>query len=249
MLGSIPGGRTFSIVKTIIVIKMSAPLVLYLLLTLFCMSVQAQGIRDHTRPTHPRDTFVNESQAQILSLALAEADTYQLQSWVRMAGQVDDSGHRLVATHCFSDADLVQVGQRVVAFLPDTKSSMSQARVSRIDSVQSCIRIEAVLATAQHETGRFYVMEVLAPRGHFLAVPKEAIIEEEGRSLVYVQSHESHYLPRPIHTGIKGELYTQVLSGLKQGERVVTLGSFFVHAEHSLGERSLNESSHAHHTH
>jgi hypothetical protein len=41
-------------------------------------------------------------------------------------------------------------------------------------------------------------------------------------------------VPKEIQLGIQGELYTQVLSGLKHGEQVVTFGSFFIDAEHKL---------------
>jgi hypothetical protein len=34
--------------------------------------------------------------------------------------------------------------------------------------------------------------------------------------------------------GVQGELFTQVLNGLQEGEQVVTIGSFFIDAEHKL---------------
>ena len=42
------------------------------------------------------------------------------------------------------------------------------------------------------------------------------------------------YVPREIHTGIQGELLTQVLDGVNDGDQVVTFGSFFIDAEHKL---------------
>ena len=33
---------------------------------------------------------------------------------------------------------------------------------------------------------------------------------------------------------MQGELFTQVLDGLKPGEQVVTIGSFFIDADHKL---------------
>ncbi len=213
------------------------------------IAAQAGGIRDHTRPVLLRDTSVSEAQAQILSLAQAEVTTQQLQSWVRTAGQVDDTRKMLIATSCLADASFVKAGQRVIAFPPEMKSSISQGRVSQVSASQACIRIEAVLVAGNHESGRFYVMEIIVPRGRFLAIPKEAIIEEEGRSLVYVQTHTGRYLPRAIHAGLKGERYTQILHGLKAAEYVVTLGSFFIHAQHQLDERQANESGDTHHVH
>lgn len=220
-----------------------------MLLVLVCFSSHAGGIRDHTRSTVPRDTQVSESQAEVISLAVAKVGAHQLQNWVRTAGQVDESGKKLVATTCLNNVDFVQVGQRVIAFPPNAKSSVSQARVTRLARKNGCVRIEAMLAKARPESGRFYVMEIVVPRGRFLAIPKEAIIEKEGRSLVYIHNAAGRYLPRVIHSGLKGERYTQVLHGLKAGDLVVTLGSFFIHAQHTLDASRSNESNHAHHVH
>ena len=62
----------------------------------------------------------------------------------------------------------------------------------------------------------------------------EAIIEEGSKQVVYVASSTGSYLPREVQTGIQGELFTQVLEGLEEGERVVTVGSFFVDAEYKM---------------
>lgn len=218
-------------------------------LLLACGITGAGGIRDHTRPEQSRNTRVTEVQAHVLSLAQAEVTTQQLQSRVRTAGQVDDTGKVLITTSCLADVRFVKPGQRVMTFPPDAKSSISQGRVTRVSASKACLLIETTLAVGNHEPGRFYVMDIVVPRGRFLAIPKEAIIEEEKRSLVYVQTHTNHYQPRVIHPGLKGERYTQVLHGLKAGEHIVTLGSFFIHAQYRLDERQTNESGHAHHIH
>jgi Cu(I)/Ag(I) efflux system membrane fusion protein len=70
--------------------------------------------------------------------------------------------------------------------------------------------------------------------GDFLSVPNEAIIDTGGRTVVYVQDAAGGYLPREIKPGVQGELFTHVLEGLKPGEQVVTIGSFFIDAEHKL---------------
>ena len=87
-------------------------------------------------------------------------------------------------------------------------------------------------------TGRqnatYYVMEIVVERGPFLAVPNESIIEEGDRRIVYVQRSAGQYVPQEIQTGIQGELLTQIVEGLNDGDQVVTFGSFFIDAEHKL---------------
>ena len=41
-------------------------------------------------------------------------------------------------------------------------------------------------------------------------------------------------MPRTIETGLEGELYTQVTTGLAEGDQVVSIGSFFVDADNKL---------------
>jgi len=207
-----------------------------LFLGLLCFGGQAQagGVRDHTRPTHERDTQVSET-------------------WLRVAGEVTKEGYGLHADSCLVDARYLKPGLRVIAFPANAKSSISQARISHLESRGDCVQIEAMLAGPDHRPGDIYVMEIIIPRGYFLAIPREAIIEDDAGSLVYVQHMGQHYMPRRIHTGIEGERYTEVLHGLNRGEKIVTLGSFFIHAQHRLQARSGTGSStgmgHAHHTH
>jgi Cu(I)/Ag(I) efflux system membrane fusion protein len=78
------------------------------------------------------------------------------------------------------------------------------------------------------------VLEIVAEGGDLLAVPNEAIIETGGTQVVYVQQAGGRYAPREIKTGLRGELFTQVIEGLTAGEQVVTIGSFFIDAEHKL---------------
>ncbi len=216
-------------------------------LLLCCCTAQA-GIRDHTRPSHPRDTEVSEAQGQVLSLTLAPVGRQQIQQWVRSAGEVDASGSRLLAHHCFADRALVAVGQRVISFPPDAKSSITQAWVSRVEAQQDCTLIEAALTGSDHRPGQLYVMEIVVTRGRYLALPNEAIIETEAGPLVYVHHHGGHYRARSVHLGLRGERYTQLLHGLTAGERVVTLGSFFIHAQQRL-DRHSSGGGHAHHAH
>jgi len=45
---------------------------------------------------------------------------------------------------------------------------------------------------------------------------------------------KGQYEPTPVQTGVQGELYTQVTGGLKDGDQVVTFGSFFIDSEYKL---------------
>jgi len=90
------------------------------------------------------------------------------------------------------------------------------------------------LVAPPREGSKWYVLEIVADRGEFLSVPNEALIETAAKHLVYVDQGNGRYMPREITAGVQGELYTQVVDGLKPGEQVVTFGSFFIDADYKL---------------
>ncbi|MBI4886788.1 MAG: hypothetical protein HY824_06825 [Acidobacteria bacterium] len=195
---------------------------------------RAQGVRDHTRPTPNRSTAVTESQAGELTLTLTDAAVRPIQVWVRAAGLIDASRKQVTAFVGPAEGARLSVGQRVRAFSPESRSRMYQARVTGVAQRDGRVTVTATLIGPGHENSARYILEIVTDQGDFLSVPNEAIIETGDRRLVYVQQPDSSYTPREIRIGVQGELFTQVLGGLTAGEHVVTIGSFFIDAEHKL---------------
>lgn len=215
------------------------------LLLVILASNSIAGVRDHTRIHQMSDTTVTESQAAELTLTLVRTAPQALQTWVRTAGIINGKGNNIVARVCQPVARLLHVGQRIRAFPPDSKSSIYQARISKIIQKEKCAIVEAKLAVTPYEISSRYVLEIVVQRGVFLSVPNEAIIEEGDKKIVYIQKSPSHYIPREIQTGLNGELYTQIENGLNNGDKVVTFGSFFIDADYKLKSKK-DTMSHAH---
>ena len=195
--------------------------------------LQAQGVRDHTRNS-PRGTKVTEAQASDLTLTLTAVSVRPVQTWVRTAGAID-AARKVVTVHLSgSDATLVKVGQRARTFPVESRSSMYQARVVRVTPDGKGIRADVELAATGWPASRGYVVEIVTDHGELLSVPNEAIIEEGETRVVYRQGADGQYEPTPVQTGVQGELYTQVTGGLKDGDQVVTFGSFFIDSEFKL---------------
>jgi hypothetical protein len=194
----------------------------------------AQSVRDHTRLTPNRSTTVTEAQATELTLTVTAAAVQPIFIWVRTAGVIDPSKKVITASVPAGQSALVKVGQRVRAFSPDSRSRMYQATISRVEPRQDRTVVAATLNGEALEPRTRYVLEIVVEGGDLLSVPNEAIIETEGKQVVYVQQPGGNYVPRDITTGIRGELFTEVLEGVEAGEQVVTIGSFFIDAEHKL---------------
>src|SRR3954464_4700958 len=183
---------------------------------------------------NPRGTTVSRDQASDLTLTVTPVTVRPIQVWVRTAGVVTGNGQVLDAIIPGADAPFVKVGQRVRAFPVESRTSMYQARVTSVTRSSGESRAHITLNGPGREGVRHYVTEIVTERGDFLSVPNEAIIEEGDRRVVYIQRQEGRYDPVTITGGLQGELYTQVTSGVREGDQVVTFGSFFIDSEFKL---------------
>jgi Cu(I)/Ag(I) efflux system membrane fusion protein len=67
-----------------------------------------------------------------------------------------------------------------------------------------------------------------------LVVPDSAVIDGGTRQVVLIEKGAGRFEPRPVQIGARDSGYTQVLSGLRAGERVVTSANFLIDAESNL---------------
>ena len=202
--------------------------------TLLTSALDAQGVRDRIRSA-PRATSVTESQANELTLTVTQVAVRPIQVWVRTAGVIDASGKTLQATISKADATFVRAGQRVRAFPPEARSSMFQARVAGVAPKGDRVGVTVTLIAPARQGSPRYVLEIVTEEVERMSVPNEAIIETGARRVVYVKAASSDsYAQREIQIGLQGELFTEITAGLKEGEQVVTFGSFFIDADHKL---------------
>lgn len=78
-----------------------------------------------------------------------------------------------------------------------------------------------------------------------LTVPTRSLIEEMGNYFVYVQLTPEYFEKREVKTGSEDGRYTEILSGVKEGERVVADGAVLVKLAHSSGSLDAH-SGHVH---
>ena len=73
-----------------------------------------------------------------------------------------------------------------------------------------------------------------ADLGQRLGLPDTAVIDTGGRSVVFVDRGEGLFEPREIAVGLRLPDRYEVLSGVAEGERVLTSGNFYVDSESKL---------------
>ncbi|TSK08255.1 MAG: efflux RND transporter periplasmic adaptor subunit [Geobacter sp.] len=79
-------------------------------------------------------------------------------------------------------------------------------------------------------------LAIAADAAAVLAVPEEAVQELEGKKLVFVAEGEGVFEPRRVELGRVSGGMVEVLSGLKEGERLAVKGGFVLKSELQKGE-------------
>jgi len=79
-----------------------------------------------------------------------------------------------------------------------------------------------------------------------LAVPKESLVEDEGRWFLFVQTAGEAFERREVKLGAQDKGYAQVVEGLKPHERVVAKGAYYVKLAATAGKGIDPHAGHAH---
>ena len=73
-----------------------------------------------------------------------------------------------------------------------------------------------------------------ATSGPVIAIPDSAIIDDGSRQIAFVALPDGVFQPRTLKLGARTGGYDEVVSGLSEGERIVTSGNFLIDAESNL---------------
>jgi len=91
----------------------------------------------------------------------------------------------------------------------------------------------------------FTNVEIAIPLGKKLAVPTEGVLDTGTRQVVYVDKGDGYFEPREVKTGLKVDNLIEILSGLKQGEKIASSAIFLIDSEAQLkGVKPLGGQQH-----
>jgi len=155
--------------------------------------------------------------------------------------EIADLSHLWVRAYVFEfDMPLITIGQDGVVKFPYLNNKSHPAKVTFIyphieaQTRRGQIRLE--LDNPGHELGpeMWADVELELKIGEKLSVPASALIDTGQRYVAFVDGQDGHLEPREVKTGVKTDDYYEVVSGLKEGERVVTRALFLVDSESQL---------------
>jgi membrane fusion protein, copper/silver efflux system len=139
-----------------------------------------------------------------------------------------------------SDLPLVRVGMRgtlSAPYLPghDWRGSVTYVNPTVEEKTRTVkVRIELANEDQQLKPDMFADVRLLADLGTGLSVPESAVIDSGGRKLVFIDRGAGRFEPREVTLGVRAGAGFQVISGLEDGERVVTSANFLLDSESSL---------------
>jgi len=154
------------------------------------------------------------------------------------------------------EMDLVRPGQALTVTARSLPGKSYAARIAAVDPIlDAATRSVRVRAEIPNPDGllraeMFVTVHIGVPLGRVLAIPDSAVLRTGERQMVFVVEGEGTFTPRPVTLGREAEGYAEVLSGVREGERVVTSANFLIDSESRFRaalaafSRSAGEPSH-----
>jgi Cu(I)/Ag(I) efflux system membrane fusion protein len=190
-------------------------------------------------------------QPQTRTDVLAPEDGYLSQLSVREGAQVSATQPLfeltslkqvwMVMDYPPSAASQIHTGSKVTASTDSQPGEVFHGTVSEllpdVDAVSRTLKARVVMDNPQQKLRPGMYLNLspdISTQKPVLAIPQEALIQTGSRNTVLLNDGNGHFTPQAVITGATRDGWTQVLSGLEEGQSVVTSGQFLIDSEASL---------------
>jgi Cu(I)/Ag(I) efflux system membrane fusion protein len=148
-----------------------------------------------------------------------------------------------------SDVQFIKAGQNAEISSSSYPNETFNAKINFVDPVFDPssrtleVRIDVANRNYKLKPDMYVKVKINTFYSQNLSVPKNAVIRTGDKDIVYVEKEKGVYEPRRIKVGYEQDGYFEVLSGLKEGEVVVSSGGFLIDSESQIqmGFNSGNE--------
>ena len=148
----------------------------------------------------------------------------------------------LVVDYPQTQAQSLAVGSKVVATSESWPGEQFHGTVSELlpqmEAATRTLKARIVLENSAHKLkpGMYLSVrraeELKGPP--VLAVPEEAVINSGESARLLLATGDGYFQPVTVKTGLTAQGWTAILSGVKEGDKVVTSGQFLIDSEASL---------------
>ena len=139
------------------------------------------------------------------------------------------------------DLHAVRPGLPVTAEFTALPGVMRKGRVAYVyptinpETRTARIRVELPNPDLALKPGMYATIRFSVTTGAVLSVVRSAVLATGERNFVFVRSSEGKFVPHPVTLGAATDTRVEILRGLKEGDTIVTSGTFLVDAESNLG--------------
>lgn len=157
--------------------------------------------------------------------------------------EIADLSHVWVLAEVFEqDLHMLQPGQAATISVDAYPGKKFTGRMTFIYPVvtpetrTTRVRIELDNKEALFKPDMYARVEFSAQHGRHevLTIPNSAVLDTGLKKMVLIALGAGRFEPRAIKTGMRADEYTEVLSGLAEGEAIVTRANFLIDAESNL---------------
>jgi len=202
---------------------------------------------------------VSEKPADSLSSTILSPMSGTIVSRSAYEGQYVKEGETLMEIGDFStmwflfdvyeqDLPFIKVGQKIDVTLASQPGKTYPGTVSFIDpnfnETTRTTQIRVDLPNPERELFHKVYAEGLLKIDNppVLSVPRSAVIQTGAQAVVYVDEGNGAYRQAPVKTGKRGRDYLEVISGLNEGDEVVTNGTLLIDGQAEMN-RSFSPTS------
>ncbi|QXE91976.1 efflux RND transporter periplasmic adaptor subunit [Geomonas subterranea] len=139
-----------------------------------------------------------------------------------------------------NEFSFVKMGQRVEILSQSYPGKTFSGRVSFIypflDPKTRTVKVRVELGNPglKLKPDMFVNASIKAPLGNALVVPSTAVMDTGKRQVVWVESQPGMFEPHDVQVGARVGDKVQILSGLKQGDKVAASGGYLIDSESQL---------------
>ena len=139
-----------------------------------------------------------------------------------------------------NEFQFVKLGQRVEILSQSYPGKTFSGRVSFIypflDPKTRTVKVRVEMANPglKLKPDMFVSASIKVPLGNAMAVPASAVMDTGKRQLVWVEMKPGMFEPRDVQVGARVGDKVQIVSGLKNGERVAASGGYLIDSEAQL---------------
>ena len=139
------------------------------------------------------------------------------------------------------DISLMELGQEVDFTITAFPTMHFKGTVSFINYVLDpktrSVKVRIDVDNLRHllKPEMYGVVELKVDMGKSLAIPQDAVIDTGLRKIVFIDEGKGHFTPREVELGYLADGFFQVISGVSEGEAVVTSSQFLLDSESRIG--------------